>query len=325
MTAVTTASTHRRRGLMARMMTAALADGRQRNEPLATLIAAEWPIYGRFGFGPATEHASYTVHASARWREEGEGTVELVEPEKLLEEAPAVYERHRLASPAEIERDEWVWRMDVLGTAAKPRKGFQALCRDDGGATTGYVQYTIDTAFDGRRPNGVLTVDELIAATPGAEARLWRHVCEVDWVRTVKADNRSVDERLGWWVADGRDVVQTARNDFVWARPLDVTACLAARSFSAPLDRVVEVLDPVGLSGGRYRVHTDGGTTTCEPTASVPDLTMPVATLGAVLLGGRSLRTMATAGLVDEHAVGAVDAADAAFRGPATPWSATWF
>jgi hypothetical protein len=52
---------------------------------------------------------------------------------------------------------------------------------------------------------------------------------------------------------------------------------------------------------------------------------MPAATLGAVLLGGRSLRTLAVAGLADEHRAGAVDRADAAFRSAVTPWSATWF
>lgn len=326
LTAVTTAPTHRRRGLMASMVRAAVGRARDQGEPLTTLIAAEWPIYGRFGYGAATEHASYRIHADARWRVEGEGTVESVDGDALLAAAPAVYDAHRLASPSEIARDAWIWRADVFGSPSEPRKGFQVVCRDDAGTATGYAMYTIDTTFDGRRPNGSVKVEELIATTPGAEARLWRHLCEIDWVRTVTVENRSVDERLPWWLADGRDVVQTARADFLWARPVDVAACLTARRYDAPVDAVIEVVDPLdGLCSGRYRLRTDGGEATCDPTTAVPHLTLPVATLGAVLFGGRSLRTFAAAGLADEHAPGALATADAAFRSGPTPWSATWF
>jgi predicted acetyltransferase len=324
-TAVTTAATHRRRGLMARMMTAALADGRERGEPLTTLIAAEYPIYGRFGYGPGTEHVSYKIHTGGRWLAEGVGTVELVDADTLLAEAPAVYDAHRLASPSEISRDAFGWRIDVLGDPSKPRRGFQAICRDAAGGATGYVMYTIDKAWEGRRPTNTLVVEALVAASPAAEARLWRHVCEVDWVRTVTAENRSVDERLPWWLENGRDVVQTERADLVWARPLDVTACLSQRTYAAPFAGVIEVVDPIGLSGGRFRVRTDGGAGACEPTTASADLTLPIAALGSVLFGGHSLRTLAEAGRADEHVRGALRAADVALRGEVAPWSISWF
>lgn len=50
----TVAATHRRRGLLSRMIAADLAEARERGDAVATLIAAEYPIYGRYGFGPAT-------------------------------------------------------------------------------------------------------------------------------------------------------------------------------------------------------------------------------------------------------------------------------
>jgi predicted acetyltransferase len=325
-TAVTTASTHRRRGLMSEMMVGALQHAREVGEPLSTLIAAEWPIYGRFGYGAATEQASYTVRVPTQWRDDGPGAVELVEPEALLGVAPDVYDRHRAMSPSEIHRDEWAWRMTILGPPPKPRKGFQAICRDRDGAASGYVQYTIDeNKFDGHRPVGVLNVEELIAVDSEAEARLWRYVSGVDWIRTVKTASRRVNELLPWLLVDARDVCQTERVDFVWARPLDITACLAARTYAAALELVIEVIDPLGLSNGRFRVGSDCGVGTCSATAAMPDLTMPVATLGSMLFGGYSLSTLAAAGLADEHSVGALAAADTAFRSVITPWSATWF
>src|SRR5262245_2508434 len=45
---------HRRRGLLRRMMDAQLADVRERGEPIAALWASEETIYGRYGYGLAS-------------------------------------------------------------------------------------------------------------------------------------------------------------------------------------------------------------------------------------------------------------------------------
>src|SRR5690349_19828078 len=69
-TAVTTTATHRRRGLATRMVHSDLAASVERGEPVSVLIAAEWPIYGRYGYGAATEHQTYTVDTrTARLRD----------------------------------------------------------------------------------------------------------------------------------------------------------------------------------------------------------------------------------------------------------------
>ena len=51
---VTVHPTHRRRGILRRMMTAQLDDVARRGEPLAGLTASEASIYPRFGYGAAT-------------------------------------------------------------------------------------------------------------------------------------------------------------------------------------------------------------------------------------------------------------------------------
>ena len=45
---------HRRRGLLRRMMDAQLDDVRERGEPIAALWASEETIYGRYGYGLAS-------------------------------------------------------------------------------------------------------------------------------------------------------------------------------------------------------------------------------------------------------------------------------
>ncbi|NEB76713.1 GNAT family N-acetyltransferase, partial [Streptomyces sp. SID14478] len=52
---------HRRRGVLGELMRRQLADVRARGEFLAVLLASEAPIYGRFGYGPATGTARLTV------------------------------------------------------------------------------------------------------------------------------------------------------------------------------------------------------------------------------------------------------------------------
>ena len=67
--------THRRRGMLTRMMDYQLKDLHDRGEPLSGLYASEGLIYRRFGFGIATQGYVCTVRQHAplahRPREEG--------------------------------------------------------------------------------------------------------------------------------------------------------------------------------------------------------------------------------------------------------------
>src|SRR4051812_1726288 len=64
-TSVTTLSTHRRQGALRAMMTASLAQATERGDVVSILISARWPIYGRYGFGPATEASLLKVDTRA--------------------------------------------------------------------------------------------------------------------------------------------------------------------------------------------------------------------------------------------------------------------
>ena len=54
--------THRRRGILTSMMRRQLDDTRAGGEPLAALWASEPAIYGRFGYGPGTSVARWTLN-----------------------------------------------------------------------------------------------------------------------------------------------------------------------------------------------------------------------------------------------------------------------
>jgi predicted acetyltransferase len=329
LTNVTVAPTHRRRGLLTQMITRDLRASAERGEPVGILIASEYPIYGRFGYGAAVDAAQYTVNTlTARFRDCAPGRVELADAHTLRREGPAVYERVRASQPGAIGRDEqwwdrWLGVVDAPG--ATPVKTYVALYRSPGGVVDGYVRYTAAQEWDQMRPKGTLSVGELAAVTAEAYLGLWRYCCEVDLVTRVEAGNRSVDEPLRWLLHDGRSLRQTGTYDFVWVRVLDVAAALSARRYPVEDRLVIEVTDPLGIIGGVFAL--EGGPTgaTCVPTTQSAAITLPVDSLGSVYLGGMSLLDLARAGRVDEHQAGALDRADPFFRSAVTPWCSTWF
>jgi predicted acetyltransferase len=329
LTNVTVLGTHRRRGILTQMVAGDLRDSAERGEAVSILIASEYAIYGRFGYGAAVENATYQIDSSqARFREDGEGTVELVDVATIRQEAPHLYETFRATQPGAIGRGDQWWDR-ALHLAGVPgsdeHRGYQVIYRSGPGDLRGYLRYRATDRWDQMRPDGILHLDELVADSPDAYHRLWRYCCEVDLVRTIEAPNRSIDEPLVWMLDDARAVRQTARFDFVWVRMLNVCDALSGRRYLVDGQVVIEVVDDLGLAGGRYQL--DGGPfhASCTTTSRSADLSLNVDVLGSAYLGGVSLRTLAQAGRVVEHRPGALARADAMFRSAATPWCTTWF
>jgi predicted acetyltransferase len=154
---------------------------------------------------------------------------------------------------------------------------------------------------------------------------LWHHLISLDLTVSVKAGNRPADELLPWLLTDSRHAQASERADFLWLRPLDVAAMLSARRYQTCGMLVLEVVDAAGLSNGRFAIDGGPDGATCGPTGASAELTLGVAALGSIYLGGHSVRTLAAAGLIDEHEPGAVARADAMFRSPIAPWCSTWF
>ena len=328
-TAVTVLPTHRRQGLLRRMMAADLDATVERGEPLAILIASEYPIYGRFGFGRAADHVRLSVDArSARFVRPGGGSVELVDRSVIRELGPTLYEQFRLRQVGSINRSDFVWDTSlgmVDSPWPQPKSPRQVLHRDEHGRPQGYLRYHVDEHWNDRLSATTLIVDELVTCTDDAYARLWRYACEVDWVVTVKAEDRSPDEVLPWLLEDARAVQQHHRSDFLWVRVLDPVAALRGRRYAAPGRIVFDVRDAAGYAEGRVALEDDGAGVVCRPTTEDAEVALDVRALGAIYLGGTSLHTLASAGWADELTPGAIERVDAMFRSSIAPWCSTWF
>ena len=211
--AVTVLPTHRRRGIMRSMVAAEHGAARERGEAVSLLYAAEYPIYGRFGYGPGCREATWTLDARATFLTPSRGTVEIVTPDEHARDAiKAVFDVIRKRSPGEVQRRPYRWDFDM----GKPSvwgevwKGFLALRRDASGAVDGYVRYSrAEDKWEAGQPRNTVKVDELHALNDEAYVTLWRFLAETDWVAKVTAERRSPSERLPWHLANARDMRQS--------------------------------------------------------------------------------------------------------------------
>ncbi|WNI17018.1 GNAT family N-acetyltransferase [Actinacidiphila sp. ITFR-21] len=332
-TNVTVTSTHRRRGLAGRMMAAELAAARERGEPAAILIAAEYPIYGRFGFGPATWVTGWEVdlpRAALDRRYAGPddgGRVDLATLDEVRRSGPALYDRVRTRTPGAVNRLPRWWDM-ATGEVVLPSNGpwkepFQALHRDADGRIDGLAQWDVgDDEWPGKLPANRATVRQLIAATPAAERDLWRLLLSLDWVTRLGSGHRAPDDLLPLLLGDPRAARTETYADHMWARLLDTPAALAARTYAgAPTALVLDVQDPSGPAGGRFLLETDAsGAACCAPTSAAPDLTLSAADLACLYLGDESPVRLAALGRLTEHRAEAARTADTLFRTPRRPW-----
>ncbi|MEU0285483.1 GNAT family N-acetyltransferase [Streptomyces sp. NPDC052492] len=329
-TNVTVSPTHRRRGLLTRMMTEELAAAKERGDVVATLIAAEYPIYGRYGFGPATWATEWTIDVprtglDPRWAgpEDG-GRVDLVDAEDIRKLGPELHERLRRVRPGVVSRDELWWRTTTGAVRfhATFHEPFHVVYRSAAGEVEGMAAYTTDDRWgDGKQPLNTARVKWLTGVTPAAERALWHYLCSVDWVVRVRSGYRAPDDLLPLLLPDPRAAAVTTHADFLWVRVLDVVRALEARTYEGAGSLVLEVADADGPAGGRYRLEvSEDGTGTCAPTTGNADIALDVADLGALYLGDESAVRLAALGRVREERAGAARTADALLRTSRRPW-----
>ncbi|WP_405979516.1 GNAT family N-acetyltransferase [Streptomyces sp. NBC_00158] len=320
--------THRRQGLLTRMMEAELAAAHARGDVLSTLIAAEYPIYGRYGYGAATVHAEWEVDVARTGLDRSRpapvegGRIDLVDADEVRRVGPALHDRLRASRHGMVDRDArwWSLKTGLEQMSHRPyREKMQAVYRDAAGEVAGLAVYQADDHWtDAKTPLNTVQVVDFLAATPQAERALWHFLCSVDWVLKVRTGNRAPDDLLPELLPDARAARPVSAADFLWVRVLDVVRALGARTYEVPGVLVLEVEDPTGPAGGRYRL--DAGAGTCARTEEPAGVRLDASALGSLYLGDASAVRLAALGRVAELEPGAVALADAVFRTARRPW-----
>lgn len=276
--------THRRRGVLRSLMTAQLAE---LAAPVAALTASEGTLYGRFGYGAATEYRRIRIDKRfARFRPEAPdpGGVRMISADEARTHAPEVHRRWAVGTPASVLRQDVLWDL-FLADPAEDRDGGTALFHL--AHSDGYASYRL------HHDRGTLVVRDLFAATPQAHAALWRVLLTGDFVSHLETTQSPPGDALGHLLTDPRLVQTTEQRDGVWIRLLDVAAALSARRYAVELDTVLEV------EGDRYRLTGGPDGAECTPTTALPDVTLGHSALGSLYLGGHRAAALARAGLIE--------------------------
>ena len=315
--------THRRQGILGRLMRAQLADVRERGEPIAALWASEETIYGRYGYGLAAQdvmikasRVQAELHAGLPGRT---GTIRLVGHDDAHATFPRIYDRVRRRTPGFVSRSSDWWELRKLDDRPERRRGAgelnRALLEIDGRAA-GYATYRIKFQYEDAANTSQVHVIEAVGDSPVAVRELWRYLLSIDWVEEIHCDCLPADHPLFLLVARPNSLHWKVF-DGLWVRLVDVGAALAGRSLAdgrVTLDVSADPLAPDNV--GTWTVENGAA----KRSRRRADVRLDVQALGSAYLGGFTFAELARAGRVEEVARGGIARADALFHVDAKPW-----
>jgi predicted acetyltransferase len=331
---VSVVPTHRRQGLLTKMMRAQLDDCRDRGDAASALYASESAIYRRFGYEMSVPQERWQIeraHAQFAFELEAPGRLQLVSREEAVRRLPPLYERVRRQRPGmtSVAGHPWDSNGELFppDTAEQRSKRLYVFYERDG-SDDGFASYEASAQSNepgDATPSRNLEVHDVLAASDEAHFAIWRYLLSVDLVARIDCYNSPPDDALIWMLADPRRLMRRT-HDGLWLRLIDVPAALSARSYAADGAVTLEVNDAFcEWVSGRYRLEANAGEARCVRTDAAPDLVLDLATLSGAYLGGPGLATLARAGRVTERTAGALSLADRMFRGDRAPWHAFMF
>jgi predicted acetyltransferase len=324
-TAVAVVPTHRRRGILTRLMRTQLAKVHERDEPLAALWASEGGIYGRFGYGLATRNARIDAERDrvAIPPTGAACSIRLVDAEEAAGAFARIYDRAGSLYAGFPSRSRAWWEHHVLLDLAESRRGAGPLhlaLLELGGRPQGYALYRMTHGWAEGFPAGTLRVEEEVSLTPAATQELWRFLFGVDLVARVKSRAMPPDHPL-FLLAAEPSRLRFRVGDGIFVRLVDVPAALQARTYGEG-SVTLEVADSFcPWNAGRWTL--DGGSV--RRGRRSPELSLDVRALGSAYLGGFSFAELVRAGQVEEHRRGSAARADALFRTDRAPWCPGFF
>ena len=299
-TGVAILPTHRRRGIIRRLMVEHFADCLERGEPLATLWASEAAIYGRFGYGLAARHhdLKLTVRPGMFVGAPASGhEFRLAERDEALRIFPGLFDVERQRRPGMFTRDGSWWE-GLLSDPPDRREGWSAhrrLVASVDGVDVGYAIFRAKWNDEGRQ---IVRLSEAFGADDTSERAVWQFLTEIDLVDEVVNWNDPIDRPFDWWLSDPRLAARKV-SDALYLRLVDVRAALQERSYQRDGTVTLAVADPVCTWNEKtYRLMVSAGRGLCDVVDDDPDVSVDVAALASAYLGDRSPFELARVGRV---------------------------
>lgn len=277
LTWVAVAPTHRRQGILRRLLDEIHADGEARGEPLVGLNASEGSIYERFGYGVATKGRLTTIdRRHTRFTADVEpGTVRMIDPTKHVDDLSERWERYRKTRAGALSRTP-----EHMAKIVRGIKGSVGACLHD----DGYAIWTVTPDWCDGLPAHKASIVDFCAATPDAHAALWQLMLSIDLIGPITSWRAvTLDDPLLYLIENPRSVRTNELSDDTWLRVVDPAAVFGARSYRTDDQLVLDI------EGERFSVGSSGSRSTDESA----DLTASRAAAGSLLLGAVSATELA--------------------------------
>ena len=294
---VAVAVSHRRQGLLHRLMTALDHQAIEQSEPLMALRASEGGIYSRFGYGPVTRAREVAIsRAQVQFLDPSpppSGSIRILDGRDAVAAMAERWDRARRAHPGELGRSE----ADLRRRMHEPSPGVTVALHDDG-----FAAWKVTPKWRDGLADSDLEVLEFCASTHEAHEVLWRTILSVDLVGEVTAMLAVTEyDRLPSLLVEPRAIRTTALFDGLWVKVVDPVAAFAARTYRTDDHLVL-------ASGEKQWTLGRGG---CETTTEPADLEVAPRALGPLLMGGSSATELAGLGLCTAASPDVLPVADA--------------
>jgi predicted acetyltransferase len=324
------------RGGLRAMMQGHIEQSIELGDVASVLMASEGGIYGRYGYGMATEMAQWHVYAAdAVFNDAASvaGTVELVHDRRVaIDVLEPIYRKASARQVGAIHRSLTWWQLilepDEADWIAVGKEHFVAVHYDANDRADGYAIYGIpddssDTFEHGRAAVKVV-VKELVGVDVNAEIALFDYLRRLPWCRELIWELAPTQPLLRHYLQDPRQLWQRGRVDMMWLRPLHFERLMLARHYAADGELTIAYSDPqIESQSACWTLRVNQGRAELA-LGTTAQLQLDAASLGAIYLGGTRALELATVGRIRGDA-DAIRTLDRMLLCDAPPFNATRF
>jgi predicted acetyltransferase len=323
--------THRKRGLGAELMAAALRAAHARGDVASALYPFRTSFYKKLGYGPAGEVLAFQVAPGAIPDSAERLKVTLLESETERAEARALYGSWARGQTGQLERTAGMWR-EILEPSESPARSLVGY-RAAGGALEGYAAVVYRTNLP--RPQRYLEVDEIVWTSMAARRGLYGWLASLgdQWQQILMRALPS--QLLGDWILEPRLPFGSAPQWGLWEpaatllfgpmfRLLNLPAAWGQRRIpdAPPISVGLEVTDgQIQENRGQWRLVLANGLAALDRNSSkaMATLRLDISTLSRLYIGSLSPSEGMQAQLIECDRPEVLSALDAALDLP-EPW-----
>ncbi|KKB98458.1 GNAT family N-acetyltransferase [Mycolicibacter arupensis] len=322
---ITVAATHQGRGIWQQISAQGFGILQERGYPILCGVPTQPPAYEIMGAGVASYCRQYHVDPrSAELRTPpGSNRAREVTAEGARHLLPELFDRWCAKTHGELTRDA-AWWDDFLEDRESQRDAASPLnfvIHPDG-----FLTYRVmgAPAHAFRPPFGTVVIQDFCPITDEAHTELLATLSGFEIFDNIVIEV-PVDDPLPLKLKDQAAATTAGLSDFLWIRIMKVPEVLAARTYSADADLILEVADPLTVAGGRFRLQIRDGMGKCTPEDGPADVRLGLGELGTIYLGAHRAAELHRAHRITELREGALRELDAAFCTERAPHCSTLF